>query len=60
MIFVDTSWGLAMASSAKLKLATTSSKLAIQLPVLLTQPAVPGAESLDELQQRIYWHLGMR
>ena len=46
--------------SAQLKLATTSSKLATQLPGLLTQPAVAGAGSLDELQQRIDWHLGMK
>ena len=47
-------------SSAQLKLGTTSSKLATQLPGLLSQPAVAGAGCLDELQQRIYWHLVMK
>ena len=51
-----------MPSSAQLKLATTSSKLATKLPGLLTQPAVAGVGSLDELalgdeigKVRYYW-----
>ena len=51
---VVTSWGLALASSAQLKLATTGLKLATQSPGLLTQPAVAGAGSMGELQLRIY------
>ena len=42
-----------MPSSAKLKLATISSKLASQLPGLLTQQAVSGDGSLGEQQQRM-------
>ena len=48
-----------MPSSAQLKLTTTSLKLATQLPKLLTQPAVAGAGSLDDLQQRIYYLLAL-
>ena len=45
-----------MPSSAKLKLATTSSELATSLLGLLTQPALAIAGSLGELQLRTYWY----